>query len=50
MISEEKFRLRVAQLVSDGGWSSVQGLVDIVPIEILEDRYGHIFEPEGEEE
>ena len=45
-LSTEKFRERVLEIVADGGFSSIEELVSLVPIAKLRNHYDWIDEEE----
>jgi hypothetical protein len=49
-MNEEEFRDKVTRSVAEGGWSSIQNLVDQIPIEDLKDIYCHLLEDDEDDE
>lgn len=47
-MNEEKFRNEVAQLVAQGGYSSIRDLVDLVTLSKLKREYDFLIEEEDE--
>jgi hypothetical protein len=45
-MTDEEFKNAVAQLVAEGGWSSIYSLVDSIPIEDLKNMYPGLLDDE----
>jgi hypothetical protein len=48
-MDNEDFRNAVAQLVAEGGWSSIKELVDLVSISKLKKEYDFLIEDKEDE-
>lgn len=48
-MNNKEFRNEITQLVSDGGWSSIRDLVDLVPISKLKKEYDFLIEEEEDD-
>lgn len=49
-LTDDEFRTQVTRIVAQGGWSSIESLVDMVPIDELRGRYSWLDEDDEEDE